>query len=206
MGLAARRPALRETRRLARAESGLSRCALSNLDHPRRRRDRPELRVRTCYQISGIYGMKELLLTFIVALTLITSLSAIPLTQFIRKENDRLTAKIEAWSKQCGGKPSYDEDCMKKRYKLCAELGQFVALANDEVIALEDLSPNTLPSDREVFDTRRKFVEHLIRVALYNIKCLGRPASDPQCSGESAALDAEKAAIQAKYGQQPQKP
>ena len=149
--------------------------------------------------------MKQLLLTFIVALTLITSLSAIPLTQLIMKESDRLTAKVEAWNKQCGGKPSYDEDCMKKRYKLCGELGAFVALANDEVIALEDLSPNTLPSDREAFDTRRKFVEHLIRVALYNIKCLGRPASDPRCNRESAAIDAEKAAIQVEYGQQPQK-
>jgi len=53
--------------------------------------------------------MKQLLLTFIVALTLITSLSAIPLTQLIMKESDRLTAKVEAWNKQCGGKPSYDE-------------------------------------------------------------------------------------------------
>lgn len=75
-------------------------------------------------QISGIYGMKQLLLTFIVALTLIASLSAIPLTQLIMKESDRLTAKVEAWNKQCGGKPSYDEDCMKKRYKLCGELGR----------------------------------------------------------------------------------
>jgi hypothetical protein len=73
--------------------------------------------------------MKQLLLTFIVALTLITSLSAIPLTQLIMKESDRLTGKVEAWNKQCGGKPSYDEDCMKKRYKLCGELGTFVALA-----------------------------------------------------------------------------
>jgi len=44
-------------------------------------------------------------------------------------------------------------------------------------------------------------MEHEVRVALYNIKCLGRPASDPQCSAESAAIDAEKAALQAEYKQ-----
>ncbi len=46
-----------------------------------------------------------------------------------------------------------------------------------------------------------KIMEHEVRVALYNIKCLGLPASDPQCSAESAAIDAEKTALQAEYKQ-----
>jgi hypothetical protein len=44
-------------------------------------------------------------------------------------------------------------------------------------------------------------MEHEVRVALYNIKCLGTSAFDPQCRAESASIDAEKAALQAEYKQ-----
>jgi hypothetical protein len=35
--------------------------------------------------------------------------------------------------------------------------------------------------------------------ALQVIKCLGTAASDAQCAGEAAAIEAEKVALQAKY-------
>src|SRR5439155_1498742 len=46
---------------------------------------------------------------------------------------------------------------------------------------------------------RDKIMEHEVRLALYNIKCLGRPASDPQCSAKLEAIDVEKAAFQPEY-------
>ena len=88
---------------------------------------------------------------------------------------------------------------MKKRSDLSAELGQFVALVNDELNSLRDISPDASDNFVKEFNGRRKIMEHEVRVALYNIKCLGRPTSDPQCSAESAAIDAEKAALQAEH-------
>ena len=44
-------------------------------------------------------------------------------------------------------------------------------------------------------------MEHEVRAALYNLKCLGRPASGSECSAESAAIDAEEAALQVEYKQ-----
>ena len=140
-------------------------------------------------------------LTFFLALILIPSLFALPLTVLIFQQSAELAKKVAAWNKQCGNKPSYDDACMKKRYKISGELGQFVALVNDELEGLRDISPNASDDSVKEFIGRRKIMEHEIGVALYNIKCLGVPASEPQCSAESAALDQEKAALQAEYKQ-----
>ena len=143
--------------------------------------------------------MKKLLLASILAVVLISCLFALPLTALIFQQSAELTKKVAGWNKQCGDKPSYDETCMKKRYTLSGELGKFVALINDEL----DGSVSADASDDFVkeYNGRRKIMEHEVRVALYNIKCLGRPASDPQCSAESAAIDVEKTALQAEYKQ-----
>jgi hypothetical protein len=77
--------------------------------------------------------MKKLLLAFTVAMILISSLFALPLTAIIFQQSAELTDKVAAWNKQCGNKPYYDESCMKKRYALSVELGKFVALVNDEL-------------------------------------------------------------------------
>ena len=116
----------------------------------------------------------------------VTCLSAVPLMQLIISENDKLMSKVEAWNKECGRKPYYDQDCMNRRYNLCGELGKFVALANDEIGALSNLSPDTSASDKGEFEARRKSVEHLIDVAVQNIKCLGR-SDDPHCEVGSMA-------------------
>ena len=143
--------------------------------------------------------MKKLLFTFILALILISSLFALPLTVLIFQQSAELTKKVAAWNKQCGNKPSYDDACMKKRYALSGELGKFVALVNDELNGLGDISPNASADFVKEVNGRRKIMELEVRNALYIIKCLGVPASDPQCTAESAAIDAEKGALQAEY-------
>jgi hypothetical protein len=145
--------------------------------------------------------MKKLLLTFILALILISSLFALPLTVIIFQESAKLAKKVAGWNKQCGDKPSYKEHCFEKRQKLSGELGQFVALVNDELDGLRDISPDASDDSVKEFIGRRKIMELEVRNALYVIKCLGVPASEPQCSAESAAIDVEKAALQAEYKQ-----
>src|SRR4029077_12111599 len=145
--------------------------------------------------------MKKLPVTVILALILISSLFALPLTVIIFQQSTELAKKVAAWNKQCGDKPSYDDACMKKRYKISRELGQFVALVNDELEGLRDISPNASDDSVKEFIGRRKIMELEVRNALYIIKCLGVPASEPQCSAESAAIDEEKAALQAEYKQ-----
>lgn len=145
--------------------------------------------------------LKKLLLTFVLAVTLISSIFALPLTVIIFQQSAKLADKVTAWNKQCGSKPSYDDACMKKRYQISGELGKFVALVNDELDGLRDINPNVSDNILNEFNGRRKIMEHEMRVALYNIKCLGVPASDPQCSSETAAIDEEKAALQAEYKQ-----
>jgi hypothetical protein len=81
-------------------------------------------------------------LTFFLALILVPSLFALPLTALIFEQSAKLAAKVAAWNKQCGGKPTYDDACMKKRYALSGELGKFVALVNDELDGLRDISPD----------------------------------------------------------------
>ncbi len=142
--------------------------------------------------------MKKLLLTFVSALIL-TSLFALPLTVLIFQQSAELADKVAAWNKQCGNKPSYDDVCMKKRYEISGELGQFIALVNDELNG--SVSADASDDFVKEYNGRRKIMEHEVRLALYNIKCLGRPASDPQCSAELAAIDVEKAALQAEYKQ-----
>ena len=143
--------------------------------------------------------MKKLLPTLILGPILISSLLALPLTALIFQQSAELADKVAAWNKQCGDKPSYDETCMKKRYALSGELGKFVALVNDELSG--SVSADASDDFVKEFNGRRKIMKHEVRVALYNIKCLGRPASDPQCSAESAAVDVEKTALQAEYKQ-----
>ncbi len=140
-------------------------------------------------------------LTFILALILIPSLFALPLTVLIFQQSAELAKKVVAWKKQCGDKPSYDDACMKKRYKISGELGKFVALVNDELDGLRDISPDASNDFVKEATGRRKIMELEVRNALYIIKCLGVPTSDSQCSAESAAIDEEKAALQAEYKQ-----
>lgn len=91
---------------------------------------------------------------------------------------------------------------MKKRYALSRELGEFVALINDELDALRGAVSTDASEDFvKELNGRRKIMDHEVHVALHEIKCLGVPVSDPQCSEESAAIDAEKAALQAEYKQ-----
>ena len=145
--------------------------------------------------------MKKLPVTVILALILIPSLLALPLTVLIFQQSAELAKKVVAWNKQCGDKPSYDDVCMKKRYALSGELGKFVALVNDELDGLRDISSDASDDFVKEATGRRKIMELEVRNALYIIKCLGVAASEPQCSAESAAIDEEKAALQAEYKQ-----
>jgi hypothetical protein len=140
-------------------------------------------------------------LTFFLALILIPSLFALPLTVLIFQQSAQLAKKVAAWNKQCGDKPSYDDACMKKRYALSGELGKFVALVNDELDGLRDISPDASDDFVKEVTGRCKIMELEAGNALYITKCLGVPTSDPQCNAESAAIDEEKAALQAEYKQ-----
>lgn len=146
--------------------------------------------------------MKKLLLTFISALIVISSVFALPLTVIIFQQSAKLADKVAAWNKQCGDKPSYDDACMKKRHQISGELGKFVALVNDELDFVRGpVSADASEDFIKESNGRRKIMELEVRNALYIIKCLGVPASEPQCSAESVAIDEEKAALQAEYNQ-----
>ena len=144
--------------------------------------------------------MKKLHFPHILALILIPSVFALPLTALIFQESAKLAKEVAAWGEQCGDKPYYDESCLKKRRTLSGELGQFVSLVNDELTTLRDISPNASAEFVKESNGRRKIMELEVRNALHIIKCLGM-ASEPQCSAESAAIDEEKAALQAEYKQ-----
>jgi len=58
--------------------------------------------------------MKRLLLTFILAVILISSLFALPLTALIFQQSTEASEKVAAWNKQCGDKPSY-ERCLYEK-------------------------------------------------------------------------------------------
>ena len=144
--------------------------------------------------------MKKLFLAFILSLTLIAYFFAIPLTALIFQQSTELAKKVTAWNKKVlGNKPDYDETCLKKRRALSGELGQFVSLVNDELITLRDISPNASAEFVKESNGRRKIMELEVRNALHIIKCLGVPDSEPQCSAEAAAIDAEKDALQSEY-------
>lgn len=143
--------------------------------------------------------MKRILLNFTFVLIFISSLFALPLTVLIFQQSSKLADEMAAWNEQCSGKPWYDDACMKKRYKISGELGEFVALVNDELQGLRDISPNAPNNSVKEFIGRRKIMELEVRNALCIIKCIGLPASDAQCSAESAAIAREKAALEAEY-------
>jgi hypothetical protein len=145
--------------------------------------------------------MKRLLLPSILWAVLVSSLVALPLTAVIFQQSAKLAKEVAAWNKQCGDKPYYDDVCMKKRYKISGELGEFVALVNDELDGLRDISPNAPDFFVKESNGRRKIMKLEACNALHIIKCLGVPESDPQCSGESATIEEEKASLQAEYKQ-----
>jgi hypothetical protein len=112
---------------------------------------------------------------------------AVPLSVLIGQESAKLHVQVEAFNKECGGDKSFVGDpCMKRRYKLSGDLGQFVALVNDELSFL---------SDGDSWDARRNLMLFEVRDALYNIKCLGR--SDKECTDEAKALQADPVAKEA---------
>src|SRR5580704_4799463 len=145
--------------------------------------------------------MKRLLLPSILGAVLVSSLVALPLTVVIFQQSAKLAKEVAAWNTQCGDKPYYDDACMKKRYKISGELGEFVALVNDELGGLRDISPGAPDSFVKESNGRRKIMELEARNALHIIKCLGVAATEPQCNAESAAIDEEKASLQAEYEQ-----
>ena len=58
---------------------------------------------------------------------------------------------------------------MKKRYELSAELGEFVAVVNDELSALREPASADASNDFVYeINGRRKIMEHEVRVALYH--------------------------------------
>ena len=145
--------------------------------------------------------MKRLLLLSVLALIFVSSVVALPLTVVIFQQSAKLAKEVAAWNKQCGDKPYYDDVCMKKRYKISGELGEFVALVNNELDSLRDINPTAPDFFVKESNGRRKIMELEARNALHIIKCLGVPESDPQCSGESAAIDEERTALQGAYTQ-----
>src|SRR5438132_14010694 len=113
-------------------------------------------------------SMKKLRLACFLSLILIPSIFALPLTAIIFQQSAKLADKVAAWNKQCGDKPSYDNACMKRRYQISGELGQFVALVNNELEVLrEPTSPNAPDSFVREFAGRRKIMELEARNALH---------------------------------------
>jgi len=126
-------------------------------------------------------------------------LLALPLTAIIFRESAKLADEVAQWNKQCGSKPFYDETCSKRRYELGAELAKFVALVNDELDALREANPNAPPEFIKESNGRRQIMELEVRNALHAIKCLGTPSNDSQCAAEAAAIEKDKATLQAEY-------
>jgi hypothetical protein len=144
--------------------------------------------------------MKRTFLILLTAVALAASLVALPLTVTIFQESARLKAKVAAWTKQCGSKTEYDETCTKRRHALSKELGEFVALVNDEISFIRSpISPDAGAEFAKEIEGRRKIMEHEVRVALHDMKCLGLPASDPQCIEEVTAIESEKAGLDSEY-------
>ena len=131
-----------------------------------------------------------------------SSLLGLPLTATIFKESARLMAKVDSWNRQCGNKPDYDENCQKKRHALSKELGEFVALVNDELRFLRGpVSPDAPPDFVRETEGRRKIMELEGRVALHNLKWLGLPISDPERQSEWIALESDKAGLESDYAE-----
>ena len=145
--------------------------------------------------------VKKLLLTLSPALVFASTLLAIPLTALIFQESAKLADKVTAWNNQCGDKPWYDEVCLKKRSELSGQLGQFVALVNNELNSLRNISPDASPDFVREATGRRKIMELEVRNALHVIRCLGVLASDSECKAESAAIETEKVVLETEYKQ-----
>jgi len=145
--------------------------------------------------------MKKPLLTLGPVLVFACTLLAVPLTALIFQESAKLADKVTVWNKQCGEKPWHDEVCLKKRSELSGQLGQFVALVNDELNSLRNISLDASPDFVREATGRRKIMELEVRNALHVIRCLGVPASDSECKAESAAIETEKTALETEYKQ-----
>lgn len=145
--------------------------------------------------------MKKLLLTLGPVLVFACTFLAVPLTALIFQESAKLAYKVTVWNKQCGEKPWYDEVCLKKRSELSGQLGQFVALVNDELNSLRNISLEASPDFVREATGRRKIMELELRNALHVIRCLGVPASDSERKVESAAIETEKTALETEYKQ-----
>jgi hypothetical protein len=145
--------------------------------------------------------MKRFITILILTLSFVGVLFALPLTALIFQQSAKLADEVAAWNKRCGQKTAYDEACDKKRYQISGDLGKFVAMVNDELRLLQDISPNASEDFVREATGRRKIMELEVRNALHVIKCLGTQASDAQCAEEAAAIEAEKVALQAEYKQ-----
>jgi len=143
--------------------------------------------------------MKQSLVVLGVIFALVSSLYASRRAVIIFQEQTRLANEIAAWEKQCADQSSHDKTCLEKRDKLIAELREFVAMINDELNVLRQVSPNAPDDFVKKTEGRRKVMEFELHNTLYVIKCLGVPASEAQCSAESVAIEKEKAVIETKY-------
>ena len=144
--------------------------------------------------------MKKPFLSLAAILMFASSLLALPLTATIFQESARLQAKVATWNKQCGGKAESNESCDKRRHAISRELGEFVALVNDELSFIQGpMSPDAPPDFVREIEGRRKIMEVEARIALHNMKWLGLSMSDPKRKSEMAALENDKAALQSEY-------
>jgi hypothetical protein len=103
------------------------------------------------------------------------------------------------WEKHCSGKSPKNTTCLKNRDQLIGELREFVAMINDELTVLRQQIPNAPDDFVKKTEGRLKVMGFELHNTLYIIKCLGVPASEPQCTAESAAIEKEKALIETEY-------
>jgi hypothetical protein len=143
--------------------------------------------------------VKKPLFAFALTLTLAAGLFAIPLSVLVTQESEKIADSIRAFNKDCGGDKSFvDQPCMDRRFKLSGELGQFVAMLNDELNLLSAPETATPPAgyeaqaaeDEKRWDDRRKDMKLHIRWAHHWMDCLGREDAS-ECEQERAALDKE---------------
>jgi hypothetical protein len=146
----------------------------------------------------NLRSVKKTVATSILGSTLVAGLFAIPLSALVTKESEKIADSIRAFNKDCGGDTSFvDQPCMDRRYKLSSDLGQFVALLNDELNFLNEPASTPPPGyeaqaaeDEKRFADRRKDMQLHIRWAHYWMDCLGREDAS-ECKQERAALDKE---------------
>jgi hypothetical protein len=128
-----------------------------------------------------------------------TGLLALPLSVLIVKESEKIADSIRAFNNDCGGdKPFVDQPCMDRRFKLNGDLGQFVAMCNDELDFLSAPETATPPTGYEAqagenekrTADRSKDTKLQIRWALHWINCLGREDAN-ECKQERTALNKE---------------